>query len=129
MNLSGKKVAITGANGTLGRAVSEKALELGASVVLLDVVVSDDPIESSQVEYKVVDLCDCTAVEKCFSDTGELDAVFNLAGGFSMGPAVHEISDKEWDFLFNINVKSLLPKDSNNGIDCSEICRSVFSVG
>ena len=32
----------------------------------------------------------------------------NIAGGFRMGEAVHETSDETWNFLFDINARTLL---------------------
>ena len=38
----------------------------------------------------------------------KIDVLCNIAGGFRMGEAVHETSDEIWDFLFNLNVRTLL---------------------
>ena len=38
----------------------------------------------------------------------KIDVLCNIAGGFRMGEAVHETSDETWDFLFNLNVRTLL---------------------
>jgi len=37
-----------------------------------------------------------------------IDVLCNLAGGFRMGERVHETSDETWDFLFDLNARSLL---------------------
>ncbi|MEO8117926.1 MAG: SDR family oxidoreductase, partial [Rhodoferax sp.] len=37
-----------------------------------------------------------------------IDVLCNLAGGFRMGEALHETSDSTWDFLQDINVRTLL---------------------
>ena len=39
---------------------------------------------------------------------GRIDVLCNIAGGFRMGEAVHETSDETWDFLFDLNARSLL---------------------
>jgi NAD(P)-dependent dehydrogenase (short-subunit alcohol dehydrogenase family) len=39
---------------------------------------------------------------------GRIDVLCNLAGGFRMGEAVHETSDQTYDFLFDLNTRSLL---------------------
>jgi NAD(P)-dependent dehydrogenase (short-subunit alcohol dehydrogenase family) len=39
---------------------------------------------------------------------GRIDVLCNLAGGFHMGEAVHETTDAQWDFLFDVNTKTLL---------------------
>src|SRR4029077_15221213 len=32
----------------------------------------------------------------------------NIAGGFRMGSPVHETTDKDWDFMFNVNARTVL---------------------
>ncbi len=32
----------------------------------------------------------------------------NVAGGFTMGETVHETTDKTWNFMFDLNVKTML---------------------
>lgn len=44
------------------------------------------------------------AIKKCT----RIDVLCNLAGGFRMGPPVHETSDRDWNFLFDINTRSML---------------------
>jgi NAD(P)-dependent dehydrogenase (short-subunit alcohol dehydrogenase family) len=109
MNLTGKTVVITGANGGLGKTVAATARSLGASVVLLDVAFAPEQlqkVESGTTKY-AVDLSSAAATRDCFDKIGRFDAIFNLAGGFAMGPAVHEITDEEWDFLFTMNVTTM----------------------
>ena len=108
MNLNNKTIVITGANGGLGREVSRKALEYGATLVLLDLVFPDEAKSlEGDVTYIEIDLLNAESVEEQLSQLEQIDAVMNLAGGFSMGPTVHEVSDKDWDFLFNINVNTM----------------------
>ncbi|MCG8670043.1 MAG: SDR family oxidoreductase [Pseudomonadales bacterium] len=47
-------------------------------------------------------------IEKTHSHYGSIDIMCNIAGGFLMGESVHETSDKTWDFLFNLNTRSIL---------------------
>lgn len=105
MNLSGKRIVITGANGALGRVVAEVAQRAGATVVLLDIAWPAGAANDGS--RFAVDLCDAEATAKCFAQIGQFDALFNLAGGFDMGPAVHEITDEQWNFLYRMNVVTL----------------------
>ena len=46
-------------------------------------------------------------VEQAIARFGRIDVLCNLTGGFAMGDAVHETSDSTWDFLHDINVRTL----------------------
>ena len=39
---------------------------------------------------------------------GRIDVLCNIAGGFRMGSPVHETSDNDWNFLFDINARTML---------------------
>ncbi|MGE0388266.1 MAG: SDR family NAD(P)-dependent oxidoreductase, partial [Gammaproteobacteria bacterium] len=103
MNLTGKRVVVTGGAGALGRAVVAKALALGAGVVSLDVVAGAGAPAAGE-QRLVVDLTDAQAVRDCFARIGRVDALFNVAGGFAMGPTAWEVSSADWDAMFRINV-------------------------
>lgn len=109
MILNGKTIVITGANGGLGKVAAEAAGAQGANLVLLDVAFPAAELAQSVpgVAKYAVDLTDAAATAACFDKIGRFDAIFNLAGGFDMGPAVHEITDQQWDFLFKMNVTTL----------------------
>jgi NAD(P)-dependent dehydrogenase (short-subunit alcohol dehydrogenase family) len=58
---------------------------------------------------------DLTDLEACRSaviaidkELGPIDVVANIAGGFDMGPAVHETPAETWDFLMGLNAHSVL---------------------
>jgi len=101
--LEGKRVVITGANGTLGRAVVARAEQSGASVVRLDITFGDSVPEGA----RTVDLADLASVQACFAAIGDFDAVLNIAGGFAMGASAWDASDEQWDAMFRINVLTL----------------------
>lgn len=102
MDLQGKRVVITGAGGTLGKAVTEKAKSLGADVVRLDIAFGE-----GERDCHAVDLTDLEATKACFERIGRFDALFNLAGGFAIGASTWDESDEQWDLMFKINVKTL----------------------
>ena len=117
---AGKVVVVTGAAGVLGRAVFEYFAHGGARVVALDysheLLDLSFPVKDSMHQYQEVDLTSrdsCQQVlSKVIDDLGQIDVMCNIAGGFLMGEAVHETSDSTWDFLFNLNTRSIVNTSS-----------------
>jgi NAD(P)-dependent dehydrogenase (short-subunit alcohol dehydrogenase family) len=48
------------------------------------------------------------AVKDAADRYGRIDVLCNIAGGFRMGHPVHETPDQEWNFLFDLNARSVL---------------------
>ena len=109
-------VLVTGASGNLGRAVAHAFAERGANLVLIDrrpeKLATAFGGESASRIFAIADLLDRTQVEAAARTAverfGRIDVLCNIAGGFRMGTQVHETSDGDWDFLFDINVRTLL---------------------
>jgi len=110
MQLENKTIAVTGANGNLGRAVVDAALAQGANVVLLDIAFGDDApaLPEGRATRHTVNLLDQDATNACFEAIGAIDALCNVAGGFAMGTPTHETTDKDWSVMFDLNVRTLL---------------------
>lgn len=111
MPFADKTVMITGASGNLGRAVARAFAELGARLALLDL--RKNSLEDSEtrlfLETNLFDPDSVTAVvQRAVDRFGRIDVLCNLAGGFRMGPPVHETTDADWDYLFDINARSVL---------------------
>jgi NAD(P)-dependent dehydrogenase (short-subunit alcohol dehydrogenase family) len=104
MSLTGKRVAITGAAGGLGRAVTAAVIEQGATPLLIDLKFPGD-FAPDQEKFEL-DLTDARATASAFGKMGRVDALFNLAGGFHMAPS-HDIEDPGWDNMFRMNVQTL----------------------
>lgn len=98
--LQGKVVVVTGANGALGRAAVALAAEQGAEVVELDLRFDSAP----GARQHAVDLTDAAATAACLSAIARIDVVLNIAGGFAMGPAVHETTPEQWLHMTRMNV-------------------------
>jgi len=112
-----KVVIITGAAGNLGRAVAQAFAGQGARLALVDL----DPqaLESARQGLPAdcdcatfaADLMDAQAVEDMaaavVAQFGRVDALANIAGGFTMGPAIHETPDRDWDFMLNLNARTV----------------------
>jgi NAD(P)-dependent dehydrogenase (short-subunit alcohol dehydrogenase family) len=116
MDFKGQTVIITGAAGNLGQAAATAFAARGANLVLIDLkqealarafgaesatrlLAPTNLIEQAQVE---------ATVQKAFDRFGRVDVLCNIAGGFRMGEAVHETSDANWSFLFDLNARTLL---------------------
>jgi NAD(P)-dependent dehydrogenase (short-subunit alcohol dehydrogenase family) len=48
------------------------------------------------------------AVDQAIGRFGRIDVLCNLAGAFRMGSPVHETSAEDWNFLVDVNARSLL---------------------
>jgi NAD(P)-dependent dehydrogenase (short-subunit alcohol dehydrogenase family) len=106
MTLAGKRIVITGANGALGRGVGRCAQALGAQAVLLDLDFAADLV-AGESRVMRADLGDEAATQACFEQIGTVDALFNLAGGFAMGPRTWEVDEAQWSQMFRINVDTM----------------------
>ncbi len=109
-------VLITGASGNLGRAVAAAFAARGANLALLDRDRAHLDAafggESDRRMLVAADLLDAAAVEAAAAAVvarfGCIDALCNIAGGFRMGTPVHATSDADWNFLFDLNVRTVL---------------------
>jgi NAD(P)-dependent dehydrogenase (short-subunit alcohol dehydrogenase family) len=115
MEFNGKTVLITGAAGNLGRAVGSAFGALGANLVLVDRRREDLEAHGSAGPHCLMAGADLlsqeavrTTVDSALQRFGRIDVLCNIAGGFRMGEAVHECPDETFDFLFDINTRSLL---------------------
>ena len=116
MEFTNRTVIITGAAGNLGRAVAEAFAARGAKLVLIDL--KRDSLEKAfgaedaRQMFAPIDLLDQSQVDATMTRAaerfGRIDALCNIAGGFRIGPAVHETPSADWDFLFDLNVRTVL---------------------
>jgi NAD(P)-dependent dehydrogenase (short-subunit alcohol dehydrogenase family) len=114
--LEGRVVLVTGAAGALGRAVVEAFARAGAKCAALDIdqarlreAFGADTVNSMTL---AADLRDGAAIEgavkKVTGAWGRIDALCNIAGGFQMGPPVHETTDAMWTHMMDLNAGSVL---------------------
>lgn len=116
MNFKNKTIMVTGAAGNLGRAVGNAFHQLGGNLVLVDRQIDGLQRafgkEQERCALVAVDLLNQAqvkdAVESAVSRFGRIDVLCNVAGGFRMGPPVHETPDQDWNFLFDLNSRSLM---------------------
>jgi NAD(P)-dependent dehydrogenase (short-subunit alcohol dehydrogenase family) len=104
MRFDQRIVMVTGAAGNLGRAVAAAFQGLGATLVLLDMKPQGSIIQADLRDPRSVQ----QAVDRTLERHGRIDVLCNIAGGFRMGPALHETPEQDWDFLLGLNAKSVL---------------------
>jgi NAD(P)-dependent dehydrogenase (short-subunit alcohol dehydrogenase family) len=110
-------VLVTGAAGALGRAVVAHFVARGAALALLD----RDADALSALVREVPDiialplatnLLDASAVAQAVDQAtqrfGGISAAVHLAGGFTMGEAVHETAATTWQRMLDLNVNTML---------------------
>ena len=102
-DFNGKRVVVTGAAGVLGRAVADAFHAANADVTGIDIVETRPPYRSI-----VADLIDPDDARRAADDIGHIDILANIAGGFTMGESVAETTDETWDFMFNLNARTVL---------------------
>jgi NAD(P)-dependent dehydrogenase (short-subunit alcohol dehydrogenase family) len=109
-------VMITGATGNLGRAVANAFARRNASLCLLVRELVDlEPLRregAADVLACPADLMDAKTIEAAVATAvkrfGRIDVLCNIAGGFAMGEAVHEIDAKSWSHMMELNAGSVL---------------------
>ena len=119
MNLQNRVTIITGAVGNLGTATARLFQQAGARTVLVDR--SPDRVREAfkdiadSPDYLLaggIDLSDAASlgrlIEQTLAKFGRVDTLVNTVGGYRGGKPVQEADLADWDFLFNINVRTTL---------------------
>ena len=103
--LNGKTALLTAAGAGIGRATAEAFLAEGARVIATDLDASK-LADLKGAECHALDVRSTAAVEALAKQVGAVDILFNCAGYVHHG-SVLECSDSDWDFSFDLNVKSM----------------------
>jgi 2-keto-3-deoxy-L-fuconate dehydrogenase len=107
--LQGKVALVTAAGQGIGRAIAEAFIAEGATVVATDVV--EDKLtglnakEALKLDVRSQENIDMLAGDIA-REFGALDILANCAGYVHQG-TIFDCSDKDWDFSFDLNVKSM----------------------
>jgi 2-keto-3-deoxy-L-fuconate dehydrogenase len=107
--LQGKVALVTAAGQGIGRAIAESFAAEGASVIATDVDESKlDGIKSTRrLKLDVRSTAAVAALAKqVTAEFGALDVLVNCAGYVHHG-SVLDCSEQDWDFSFDLNVKSM----------------------
>jgi len=111
--LSRKVALITGSGGGIGRAIADKLIYEGATVVFTDI--SEDYLKEATAQYSpdqaIACQCDVTsaesieaAVQKASLQFGGLDIVVHSAG-LAISKPVEDTTETDWDLLQDVLVK------------------------
>ncbi|MBK8986937.1 MAG: SDR family oxidoreductase [Chloroflexi bacterium] len=117
-DFSDQIVVITGAAGNLGQAVARAFYAAGGKLALVDrrrenteAVFGAALPEGDRVLYVTADLTDeqavAAGVAEIMARYGRIHILVNAAGGFKMGTAVHQTPLQTWDFMLNLNARSV----------------------
>ena len=111
MQFAQRIVMLTGAAGNLGRAVASAFAGAGANLALLDLKRGNLQDAERQLVLET-DLLDAQSVQAAIAKTvqrfGGIDVLCNIAGGFRMGAAVHETAERDWNFMMDVNARTVL---------------------
>jgi 2-keto-3-deoxy-L-fuconate dehydrogenase len=135
--LAGKVAFITAAGQGIGRATALAFAREGARVWATDLNAKllADLEGKDGIRTKALDVTDEAAIGKIAAEVGQIDILFNCAGFVHHG-TVLDCSNKDWDFAFNLNVRSMfwtskaflpgmLKKGGGSIINMSSIASSV----
>ena len=102
--LAGKAALLTAAAAGIGRATAEAFAREGARVIATDIDVAG--LDGLNADKRKLDVRSNEAVEALAREIGPIDILFNCAGFVHHG-TVLTTSDADWDFSFDLNVKSM----------------------
>lgn len=108
--MKGKVILVTGANGGLGRHVTQAFLDAGAAVVGVSRNARSSDFNHPSYLAHAGDLSTedgaRLAVEFTVAQLGRLDVLAHLAGGFDGGKPVADTGDAVFQTMFDANVKT-----------------------
>jgi len=107
--LQDKVALVTAAGQGIGRAISEAFIEQGAAVIATDVAADKlDGLKAKKaIKLDVLAQCNIDALAADIKrEFGALDILVNCAGYVHQG-TIFDCTDKDWDFSFDLNVKSM----------------------
>ena len=113
--LKGKSALVTAAGQGIGRASAIALANEGAEVLATDInkitLNELDDIKNSNISTFELDVLDDKAITNCINKARP-DILFNCAG-FVHNGTILEATDDEWNFAFNLNVRSMYKTITN----------------
>ncbi len=107
MRLKGKTVLVTAAGQGIGMASALAMAAEGAQVWATDINAKllDSYADVPNIRTVALDVLDKAAIQKVIAGLPALDVLFNCAGFVHAG-SILQATDEEWEFAFNLNVRS-----------------------
>jgi 2-keto-3-deoxy-L-fuconate dehydrogenase len=109
LRLQGKKALLTAAGQGIGAATARAFASEGAEVYATDI---NEPLlqklaaENPGIHTRQLNVRDSQAVKSLADELGVIDVLFNCAGFVHQG-TILDCSEQDWDFCFDLNVKSM----------------------
>jgi len=139
--LTGKRALVTAAGQGIGRATALAFAREGATVWATDInleALAALKQSSPGLETRRLDVRDSQAVAAIADDLQDADVLFNCAGFVHAG-TILQCSEADWDFSFDLNVKSMyrmiraflpgmLKKGGGSIVNMSSVASSVIGV-
>jgi 2-keto-3-deoxy-L-fuconate dehydrogenase len=134
--LEGKTALITAAGQGIGRATAEAFIREAATVIATDL--KPELLQGLECETRKLDVLNKQEISELVNSLERIDILFNCAGFVHHGTLL-EVSDIDWEFNFNLNVRSMfwmmqavLPKMLEQGkgsiINMSSVASSLKGV-
>ena len=105
--LQGKTAFITAAGQGIGRAIAEAFVQEGAQVIASDInaALLHSLAEATGCRARVLDVTKADAITAMAAEVGPVNVLVNAAGFVHAG-TVLDCTEAEWEFGFNLNVRS-----------------------
>ena len=136
--LEGKSAIVTAAGQGIGKATAITFHNEGAKVIATDIndkTLADLNKEYPNITVKKLDSTDNSAIKHFVNETDKIDILFNAVGFVHHG-TILDCEEKDWDFSFNTNIKSMyfmckavlpkmLEKDGGSIINVASVASSI----
>jgi len=113
-DLRGKRILVTGGANGIGRAVCERALRAGATLLIADREEIDPQSfgreTAGRVVTQIVDLAEVGRFDELAdsieNELGGLDAIIHVAGVMVRRSSIDEVTEADFDFQYQVNLKA-----------------------
>ena len=107
--LKNKNIIVTAAGQGIGKATAVAFYNEGANVTATDLnekTLTELNKEFPKIKVSTLDSTDSAAIKTFTDSIGKVDVLFNAVGFVHHG-SILDCEEKDWDFSFNVNIKSM----------------------